>query len=51
MYSFARKTSSSRQEGIVAKLIDETWIIKFNSIIDQNSTSGADELNDGTVRC
>ena len=40
---------SDWKESLQTKLNNETMIKKSNSIIDQNSTSGDDELNDETV--
>ena len=40
---------SDWKESLQTKLTNETMIMKSNSIIDQNSTSGDDELNDETI--
>ena len=40
---------SDWKESLQTKLTNETLIMKSNSIIDQNSTPGDDELNDETI--
>ena len=40
---------SDWKESLQTKLTDETLIMRSNSIIDQNSTPGDDELNDESI--